>query len=790
MATAPHIATQWNEDATPKAAPAMAVVNSEASIERGDGATAKPHMRCVHCGQASPARFCCEGCRVVYTLLAEQGLTRYYDLRGATGAPPSPASVDDESLPAAAGNGCFRLAVEGVHCTACVWLCQELFAREPGARHIEVNASRGVIRLDVDTELFSLPHYACALGAFGYRLAADRGDRPPASRVRLWRIGVCAAIALNSMALSFAFYGGLDRSTPLLYTVFATMNVLLATAAVVVGGSVFLRSAWAAVWHRAMHIDVPIALGIVLAYGGSLAACLVTGAATTYFDSLCGFIALMLVGKYLPQRLLEINAAGLLRDPSLSSLQQRVRGATSITRVPASDIHRDDMIVLAVGDMAVVDVELASAAHCRLDWLTGESDTKLFAAGAPVPAGAFNAGPNVVEARALVDFANSSLHALLPVPSALRSDAQDRWMAQFSRIYVLTVLALAAGTFACWWPLHHGTALSATIAVLVVSCPCAIGLATPVAYEVIVSRLRRRGVFVHSARALDRLGSVNAVAFDKTGTLTGDALLVTNPDAIVAMSEADRGILSTMVALSNHPHAKAIAREAGAAGVTDLQVWEVAGEGLHAVTLDGTFYALRAAGELSELRRDERAVVRISFAESARAGTSEVLRALRRAGYALTLLSGDRSERVQTTARALGFLRGECAGGLSPQAKAEQIAKSPDRVLMVGDGINDTLAFAAAHLSAAPSGGQPCVPARADFHYVAPNPAPVTTALRAGRGFRRIALGNYALALAYNAVVLTLAAAGHMTPLCAAIVMPVSSVFIVGANIALARRCA
>ena len=792
------MAAQCRLEAKPKlSAPTAMVVRSvavnSASVMSATVARDTPPQltppACAHCGlplAGGQKQFCCGGCASVFTLLTSQGLERYYDLRDSDSSPAITVAAPSD-LPMA-HNGKLSLGVQGLHCTACVWLCEELFRREPGGVSIEVRVASGQLELQVSDD-FALAHYAETLAAFGYRLGAPHLAGAPPSRQLLFRIGACAALALNSMAISFAFYFGLDAHEHLLYVTLGIVSCALATLAVAIGGTVFLRSALASVRERVLHLDVPIALGVVVAYGASLAAYVLRGPELAYFDSVTGFITLMLIGKYLPQRMLEWNAAQLLGDRTFDGLRQRRRNGTGVERVPVAAIAAGDFLLMAPGDLATVDIMLEQPGVFRLDWLTGESESVEFAVGALLPAGAFNAGVRTAGGRALSDGNQSSLNALLPSPKKLGDTSHDRFVPSFARAYVVSILLVAAAVFAFWISRDVDKALSATVAVLVVSCPCAIGLATPLAYEVIVSRLRRRGIFLHSASALDRLADVHTIAFDKTGTLTGDALeLAGEPPALAPL---DHSALAAMVAVSNHPQARAIAARlpltvhSGA-----LIVEEHAGTGLFAGSAQGEAYFLgRDQDGSTVFSRDGNTLARFAFREAPLDDAHTELQALRQRGYTIALLSGDHHARVQAMATRLDLPLACAHSQMSPQEKVQWI-ESAERVLMVGDGLNDVRAFSAALVSAAPGTDRPCVPARADFHYTGSHLAPIARALGAARGFRRIVIGNYSFAFVYNALVLTLAAGAHMTPMIAAVLMPASSVVIVGLNAFAARRVA
>jgi Cu2+-exporting ATPase len=781
--------------------------SSAATID-ATGSRALPQAEgvCLHCGlpvASRGARFCCRGCETVYGLLNDQGLTRYYELGGHVGSPVAPdrARSHDwlEALPAAGGR--LTLDVQGIHCAACVWLIGELFEREGGGQQIRVNPGVGRLELWVDPARFALKDFVRRVESFGYLLGPARKRDGSQSRGLALRLGITAALALNAMLFSFAFYFGLSVEDGAVYRAFGAIDFALATLAVAIGGSYFFRAALAGLRERVLHLDLPIALGIALSYGGSTWAYFERGGGAAYFDTVCTFIALMLLGKLLPQRLLEANQRRMLQDDGVEQLpQKRVGEGGELERVGAGAVRRGDLLAFAPGDLVAVDVALEDErALCSLDWITGEAAPQAFSRSQAVPAGAFNAGPSAFRGRAATDFADSPIRALLSSPGAVAERTpQARFIDAFSRWYVAAVLVLASATFAGWGLLTRDwkRALFSTIALLVVTCPCAIGLATPLAYELALSRLRRAGLFLRSAAGLEKLAQVRAVALDKTGTLTDGELALSSPEALAALDEPALAVLKAMVEASNHPFSRCLSDALRAPRArSGLSVVERAGEGLEAKGAEGEGFRLGsrdfcgARGE-SDAQGPEAFFVRsghppvtlahFRFEESARPDAREEIAALRREGYRVVVLSGDRPERAVAMGASLGVEASSCLGGLSPSAKARWIEEYGRRdLLMLGDGINDALAFQAAWCSGTPAVHRPFVPARADFYYLTAGLAPIRIALGLARRLVRVSRANLGFALVYNAVMVAAAAAGRVTPLLAAVVMPLSSVLVV-----------
>lgn len=751
---------------------------------------------CAHCGQTvgnAGDTFCCVGCESVYGLLRGEHLERYYELRGPKGVPVvDHAKRRDrkwlesiiERVVASDGMVRVELDAQGMHCSACVWLLEELFRRQPGAASLLVNPSLGRLVLTVGKE-FPLGEFVAKVESFGYAVGPKRKDDTSASRGLLTRFGVCVALSMNVMSFAFATYAGLASGS--VFRLFEGAQMLLASAAVLVGGSVFFRAAWQAIRARALHLDLPIALGIALAYAGSVHAWLAHRPA--YFDTLTVFVTLMLLGRFLQQRVLEKNRRQLLSDGGAASLLTR-RLVDGVARVvPVGDLSRADVLSIASGDLVPVDGKLTSSdASCSLDWINGESRPRRYVLGDLVPAGAFNVGPAALELVAETSFEDSAIGDILRTParSLGRRGVESKFLRRLAPLYVLGVLALATTAFAVWALATHdlGRALSVTTAMLVVTCPCAFGIATPLAYELVGAGLRKRGLYVRSADFLDKAPRVTRVVFDKTGTLTQGTLTLSNPEVLDALSTPDAEVLFAMCSASSHPKSQAIHQALARRGVraaASVDAHEVPGNGLEA-TFDGHAYLLGSpsfartsgAGDVV-FTKDGAPLASLCTEELLRSDARREVSQLRRDGYEVWMLSGDDAGRVRDVAGKAGIEVERAIGDASDKAAWVRKHDRGD-TLMVGDGINDLEAVAQAFCSGTPATDRPFVASRADFYFVSPGLGPVRAALVAARQLSRVVKRNFAVATAYNVVAIGLVFAGVMSPLLAAVLMPLSSV--------------
>jgi Cu2+-exporting ATPase len=753
---------------------------------------------CLHCGAAAEAGgdgFCCTGCRVAHALVVDNGLERYYQLAGSVPLPTGTEPSDRPWLPAvldaaraASSAGRVSLDVQGITCAACVWVIEKLGEK----RGVVCRVNPGVGRVDLtapkdDAERARLDRFLDDVESIGYRLGPPRKAPDGASDDLLVRTGIAAALAMNAMIFAFSRYFGLDPvKDGDVASWFKAGEVLIATASVAVGGSWFIKSAGRALLRGVIHLDLPIALGVIFAYSGSLLSAWLSSTENAYFDTVSMFIALMLLGRLAQRRLLASSRSMLLADEGLDGLYVRrldvwsgVGGAPRA--VPASAVRAGDRLLVSPRDLIplaskVIDGE----APFSLAWITGESDPQRFGPGAMVPAGAHHAGTRAVVVEATEDMASSSLQRLLREKTLDDPDASPFWR-RYATFSVAAVLTLAAASFVMWWSDGAVRALEITTAVLVVTCPCAIGLAIPLAGELAAARLRKAGVYLRRPGVLDRMLLVKHVVFDKTGTLTVSELRLDDASraSLASLGADDRKALFNLVARSSHPKSRALAAELSSLAddggridsVSDVE--EEAGRGLSSSSLDASL--LKDA-----FVRHGHELARFSFQEVLQRDAQREVRALQDAGLDVHLASGDVAGRVREVASRLGLDEAHAHAHMSPEDKAALVVElGKDSVLVLGDGVNDAPAFAVAGVAGTPALDRPQLPARADFVFVGKGVGPLGEMLEAARVLRRASLAAIAFAVAYNSLVVTLAMTGRMTPLLCALLMPGSSLVVI-----------
>lgn len=772
-----------------------AVGPATASLERRQG-------RCLHCGialgsiglggagsEGEGSNFCCRGCARVYDILRSAGLDRYYELRDEPGIPVGERTASDpkwlepieERLATADGLEHVRVDVQGVHCAACVWLIQSLFEREPHGARCVVNPGRGTIELDVRPN-FDLRHFVQAVEDVGYRLGPPLKGTARESDSLTLRMGISIALAANTMVLSLAIYFGLAGGP--LHALARQVGFALSSATVFIGGSYFIGAAWRSLRRGLFHLDLPIAIGIALSFVGS-AWSFFHGGAADFFDTLAVFIALMLVGRWAQERLIARNRAQLLASDGVEGLYARKVEGDRPVLTRCVDLRSGDTLLLASGDLVPVDLTLAAPAQLRLDWIHGESAPRAYERGDVAPAGAFVTSRHAVRGVLRSDFADSPLIELLQVPDA-REDRSSFWD-RLSKGYVALVLAAATGAFVLWMRIGSFTeALTVTTAVLVVTCPCAFGIAVPLAQELVQAALRRSGLFVRTTSLLSRVPSVRRVVFDKTGTLTTGVPQLADRGPIEALDEEARQRLMDLAGHSTHPKAMAVARAAGGEVRADAVVEEAPSRGLQ-LREGGHLYRLgRPSWAAPERRfplaidlvfaRDGEPLAALSTQEELRGDAAQQVRALEAMGREVWILSGDAPDKVRVLAKRLGIPAERAVGGRDPEQKAAWLRQHRGHEAMfVGDGINDSLATEAALVSGTPAIDRPFMAARTDFYFVTPGLAPIGRLLEWSHRLRAVIRANLGFALAYNLGAVALAYAGLVEPWVAAILMPVSS---------------
>jgi P-type Cu2+ transporter len=696
-----------------------------------------------------------------------------------------------------AGLANLNLAVENLHCGGCVRRIEDTLTAEPGVTQARVNLTTRRLALQWREDQAEAGDLLGAVAALGYRLVPFDPDllaREAAGedKALLRALAVAGFAAANVMLLSVAVWAGTDNLSgdmgPALRDLLHWISALIAMPAVVYAGQPFFRSAGIALRQGMMNMDVPISLAVVMAAGVSLFETINHGQ-HTYFDASVGLLFFLLIGRYLDRR-----ARGKARSAAeqlllLGAVAAQVVESDGTVRAAPIGAVRPGMTVRVVpGDRVPVDGHI-SAGQSDIDTslISGESAPRMITTGDWVHAGTLNLNSplDVTVASAGDDTLLAEIVRMTAAAEQTKA-AYVRLADRAARIYAPAVHLLALAGFLGWiWlgDMAWQPALLIAVAVLIITCPCALGLAVPVVQVVASGLAMSRGILVKAGDGFERLSEVDTLVFDKTGTLTAGRPELVNGDQISpsVLHQAAR-----LAAGSRHPLCRALVRAAGPVDVR-LDIREQSGMGLecgdqrlgnrdwcaveNAPVADGN----------SELwfRQPGQEPVRFAFRDQLKADAVTVMKRLRETGLRVEILSGDRASVVEPLARQLGIAdwRADCRPD-QKVARLQELSRSGRKVAMIGDGLNDAPALAAAHASLSPTAAADVAQAAADFVFQGENLSPVLTTLTLARRVRRLILQNFSLALAYNVLAVPLALAGLVTPLFAAIAMSSSSLLV------------
>lgn len=738
---------------------------------------------CIHCGtQFRPALerpdFCCAGCEFVHGLIKERGLTQYYELQDGGNFPVKSAVFQQRDYTwltelQKLSNGSLDLDLQGISCIGCVWLVERLFERTLGARSITVDPAIGRMRLKFAPKDFDAVAFAREIQAFGYLVGPPSSKTNRGNRGLILRLGLCGALAMNAMLYTFPSYLGMAPSFQFA-ALFSRFAFICSTLSFLIGGSYFIGRSLQSLRLGVLHIDLPISLGLIAAYAGSIVAWTHGAENFVYFDFVSTFTFLMLAGRWAQEATVRANRNRLL-DSELDVAQPKAGARYQV----------------APGQIIPVTSKLRSdTATLGMEWISGESDTRTARNGQLVPSGAVNLSRIDLDLEATQNWEDSVLARLLDQKP--QADRRSRGLEQFIRIYLLVVLCIATVAFSGWLIAGAGLlpSLQVLTSILVVSCPCAAGVALPLAEQIANTRASRAGVLVQDNGLWARLPKVDTIIFDKTGTLTLETMALRNPEALGHLSSEDRTVLLAMVNNNLHPVASSLREQLLASGVRapvdTEEPSEVIGSGIQ-LQWNGAEYRLgkptwtgHGTGDTAFTRNGE-LLTSFEFGDAIREDAAEEFTALQRAGYDLHILSGDRQAKVNTMASQLGLNSSQAEGGLSPDDKAERLRKiGPQRSLMIGDGANDSLAFNVSLCTGTPAIDRGLLERKADFYFLGRGLRGIRALIALAYRKRLADRAVLTFAIAYNAVAVWLSLTGHMSPLLAAILMPLSGLVTIG----------
>ena len=786
-------------------------------------AAARAQPGCLHChlpvppGQASA--FCCAGCEVVHGAIAANGLEQFYALRD-TAAPAHTtgqayAELDDPAFQRVhvvrAADGLARASfyLEDLRCGACVWLVESAPRCVEGIAAIRVDLGRGRADVTWDPAATSLATIARYLDRIGhpphpYRGIAREALRRREDRALLIKLGIAGAAAGNLMLLAIALYAGMfgqmSRGDAGL---FRWASMCVAVPALGFAALPFFRTAIGALRARRLHLDLPLSIGILagLAWG---TANVIRGVGEIYFDSLAMLVFLLLVARWIVLRYQRraSTAAELLLALTPSRVHRVTDGVAA--DVPIEAIVPGDRVRVLAGEVVPVDGEIvAGRSAFDIGLLTGESQPVDVAPGARAHAGTLNLAA-AIEIRATAVGETTRVGKLVASIEALSAKAPiERLVDRVAGRFVAVVGSAAALTLIGWSVRSVALGAEHAMALLIVTCPCALALATPLAVTVALGRAARRGVLIKGADALERLATPGTLFIDKTGTLTAGKLAVVSWRGDLDAA----GLAAAAEAGSNHPIARALCGHAAAAGPA-TEVREELGRGVAAVVdgreilvgappwvrgrgrsqpvIEGWVAEIAERGETPIVIASDGAMIAVAgLADPIRPDAGAALHALAGLGWTVHLLSGDDARVVERVGGALGVPAARCHGSVSPEAKVAAVvaARAAGPVAMVGDGVNDAAAMAAASAGIAVSGAAEIAIEAADVYLRSPSISDVATTCAGAQATLATIRRNLKFSLAYNLVAGALAVTGLIHPLIAAAVMPLSSLTVLASSL-------
>ncbi|RED16295.1 heavy metal translocating P-type ATPase [Parasphingopyxis lamellibrachiae] len=689
-----------------------------------------------------------------------------------------------------------RFAVPDIHCAGCISKIEHGLMAHAGVHAARVNFTSKQVSIAHDKALSDLD-LAEAIRGLGFKpslIAEDRSDEAAAAAGRelLRCLAVAGFAAMNVMLLSVSIWSGADGATR---TLFHWISALIALPAIAYAGRPFFRSAWQALRHGRTNMDVPIAIGVTITAAISLYETIV-GGDHAYFESALMLIFFLLVGRALDammRRKVGDGVAALARQSAPGALVIDSDGSSAWHK--AAELRPGMIMQLAAGERLAGDgivVEGESAINASL--LTGESAPQSVGPGEQVFAGTLNvAAPLTVKVTAAADDTALADIGRLMATAGQSKSRYVRIADRGARLYAPVVHSLALLTFVGWmmagadW--HQ--ALLIGVAVLIITCPCALGLAVPVAHVVATGSLMKRGILVKHESAIERLAEADRAVFDKTGTLTLDRLVAEN---LEELNHDQKAIALALARASRHPLATAIREGLESEGVRAVSITglaELPGTGVTGI-YEKTKVALEAPeGSQSTpavaltIGDDRTAIIR--FRDTLRPDAEEAVADIAGLGLPGTILSGDKSSAIQPIAGALHLTAQSNARPDDKCEALERLRRQGHRVLMVGDGLNDGPALAAAHVSIAPGSASDVGQNAADLVFLGDSLAPIPFAIRAARRTMDIVRQNFGLALIYNVVAVPLAIGGFVTPLVAAVAMSLSSLIVIANSLRLRR---
>lgn len=769
--------------------------------------------------------FCCKGCQGVYHLLNSQGLHTFYDKLGDTKLQPAIQTNEDLEKFDLEGfknkyitvdeDGLYKihLIIEGIHCSACIWLNEKVLHKTDGVIEASINYTNNKAKIVWDPKVVTLSHIIATIRSIGYNAYPYdpklQEERAVSTRKTYYsRILVAVFGAMNIMWLAVAHYAGYFSGIEQSFKdILNAAEFVLATPVLFYSGWVFFRSAYYGYKNNMVNMDTLVASGALSAYIYSIYA-MITQKGEVYFDSVVMIITFVLVGKYL-EVLSKRHAVDTL-DSLMGSTPTEVTvlkdGVKSLVSI--ENIVLDDTIELKPGEKVVIDGEVSwGQGSFDESSLTGENEPVYKKKGDAILSGSLCLD-SVLHYRATKDASSSMLTSIINLleESLTKKPRIEQLANAISGYFSTTILLIALVTFAGWyfWSDSFEQALIVGISVIVIACPCALSLATPMATLVGISMAAKRGILFKEASFLETMAKSDILALDKTGTITEGKPSVVKADFF---EEVDPSLLYSLVSTSNHPVSKGIKtylenRYEALETFSLEEITSIEAKGIKArykdqQLLGGNAELLRTSDITADTHThnalfffaiDNRLVARFELSDTIREGAAKAIQNIKALGIRVVMLTGDHQQSAQKVAQQVGIE--EVHAKLLPQDKStliDRFHREGHVVVMAGDGINDTIALASSDISIAMGNGADVAISVSDIVLLDEKPESIYDAFRLSHRTYGAVKENLAFSLLYNIITVPLAMMGFVNPLVAAFSMSLSSLVVVGNSMRIKR---
>ncbi len=748
--------------------------------------------KCLHCLQNSyNQKFCCNGCETAYHLIKNSNLNSYYKKRVAnkniSTKPVLPIDIDfSPYITIQNDKSQANFIVDGIHCAACIWLIEQMLLKNKAVEYARVNMTTKRLKVIWNNKT-NIQEIVKIVSSLGYRLMPydpkilENQDNKKQKELLIY-LAVAGFVSSNVMLLSIATWSGdMGQATISLMQWF---SALLALPGIVYAGQPFYKSAINAIKHKHMNMDVPISLAVILTTSLSFYE-MVTKSGETFFESAIMLLFFLLIGRYLEQKI-QIKSRSIIE--SLAGLQ--ITSATILQKdklkaIPVKNLKVGDILVVATGEKCAADgVIISGNSSIDTSMLTGENMPVPVSKNSFVQSGSINTG-NIIHIKITAVGDKTSLAQIsdLVEKSIQNKHSYTPLVDKVSRFYAPVVHSLALVTFIGWLisgaSIHD--ALIYAIAVLIITCPCAIALAVPAVNVATASSLFKNGIILRNSNALEKLLNIKKVVFDKTGTLTTGTLTLLNKPK----NKNVFGLMASMALNSKHPLSKALVK-AYEENISPLKnVKEIAGEGLKAKYKNTQIYLgnakfckvdnIKSTNNNQLFFNDGKKIYTLEFSDTLRLDAKKAIHYLQKNNYQPIIISGDTEKPVKYIADKLKIT--DYYFSQSPQSKYNILTKSiNEKVLMVGDGINDAPSLAKAYVSMAPASASDMAQVTADIIFQGKSLMAVPLVIATAKKACKVIKLNFTFAIIYNLIAIPLAILGYVNPLFAAVFMSASSI--------------